>query len=65
MGSGPGHPESGANVIPRQIAMEADANQQVTDGEFPTRKKLCRLLNRKMQLKALCANEAAIGAKGP
>ena len=53
MGSGPGHPGSGANVIPRQIAMEEDANQHVTDGEFPTRKKLCGLLNRKMQLQAL------------
>ena len=36
-----------ANVIPRQVAIEEDANQPTTVGESPTRKRLCEFLKEK------------------
>ena len=43
--------------------MEEDANQQVTAGAFPDRKRITGSQERKLWRQALRANEAASGAK--
>ena len=57
--AGPGSSGSGTNVVPQQIAMEEDANQQVTAGTSSDRKRLTGSQKRKLRRQALRANEAA------
>ena len=60
--AGPGSSGSGTNVVPHQIAMEEDANQQVTFGTSSDRKRLTGSEKRKLLWQALLANEAACSA---
>ena len=53
---------SGTNVVPHQIAMEKDANQQVTVGASSDIKRLTGSQKRKLRRQALRANEAACSA---
>ena len=56
------HSESGTNVVPRQVAMEEDTDQQATAGVPSVRKGIIRSQKRKLWRQALRANEAASGA---
>ena len=60
--AGPGSCESGTNVVPRQVAMEEDANLLITAGTSSNRKRLTWTQKRKLRRQALRANEAASGA---
>ena len=60
--AGPGSSGSGTNVVPRQVAMEEDANQQATAGTSSDRKGLSGSQKRKLRRQALRANEEASGA---
>ena len=60
--AGPGSSGSGTNVVPRQVAMEEDSNQQTTAGSYSDRKRLTGSQKRKLRRQALRANEAAGGA---
>ena len=62
MAAGLGSSGSGANVIPRQIAMVDDTNQQATAGASTDRKRLIAFQKRKLRRQALRANEAASSA---
>ena len=54
--AGPGSSGSGTNLIPRQVAMEEDANQQVTAGASSDRKRLTGSQERKQRRQVLFAN---------
>ena len=58
----PGSSGSGTNEIPRQVAIEEDANQQATAGASSDRKKLTGSQKRKQRRQALRANKATSGA---
>ena len=60
--AGPGSSESGTNVVPQQVAMEEDVNQQATAGSSSDRKRLTGSQKRKLRWLALRTNEAASGA---
>ena len=60
--AGPGSSGSVTNVVPRQVAMDEDANQQITAGSFSDRKRLTGSQKRKLRRQALRVNEAASGA---
>ena len=60
--AGPGSSGSDTNVVPRQVAMEEDANQQATAGTSSDRKRLTGSQKRRLRRPALRANEAASGA---
>ena len=60
--AGPGSSGSGTNVVPRQVAMEEDGNQQATTGASSGRKRLTGSQKRKLRRQAFRANEAASGA---
>ena len=62
MAGGSGSSGSGTNVIPRQVAMEEDANQQATAGASSDMKRLTESQKTKLRQQALRENEAASGA---
>ena len=47
--AGPGSSGSGTNVVPQQIAMDEDTNQQVTAGTSSDRKRLTGSQKRKLR----------------
>ena len=60
--AGPGSSGSGTNVVPQQLAMEEDGNQQVTAGTSSDRKRFTGSQKRKLRRQALRANEANCSA---